>query len=534
MDAIPGSFTRFFEQYGGYPLSSKLLQSTAIVGAMTLLSRILGFVRDTLVARLFGADSETDAFFVAFKTPDIFRRLFAEGAFSQAFVPILADYKETGSREALKNFIDRTAGTLAVILLAFTAVGVLAAPVLVWIFAPGFAWNGERYDLTVEMLRITFPYVLFICCTAFAGSILNSFGKFAVPAVTPALLNVCVIASAIWLAPRLDQPILALGWAVFAAGVVQLVFQLPALHRLGLIPRLKPGFHDPAVRRVLAAIGPATFGVSVTQINLVLDTLIASFLMSGSVSWLYYSNRLVEFPLGLLGIALGTAILPALSGNVARNDTKSFSDSLDWGLRWLVLIGLPATLGLVILAEPVLATLFQSREFSARDVLMAGQSLKAYSSGLLAYMLVKLLVPAFSSRRDMKTPVRYGLYAMIANFLLNLGLVFPFGHAGLALATSSAAWINACLLLHTLLKDRIFEPRRGWSLFLARILFANVTMGALLLFSFRFTDWSGSDAIARVVNLGFWIVAAAGVYGAALLLSGMRVKDLRLRTASLP
>ncbi|MGH8547346.1 MAG: murein biosynthesis integral membrane protein MurJ [Methylococcales bacterium] len=507
-------------------MSRQLIRSTAIVSGMTLLSRILGFVRDMIFARFFGADAATDAFFVAFKIPNFLRRLFAEGAFSQAFVPVLSDYKEKGTREALKNFVDRTAGTLALTLIAVTAAGVIASPVLIWIFAPGFAWNGGRYELSVEMLRITFPYLFFISSTAFAGSLLNVFGRFALPAVTPVFLNISLIVAAGWLAPRMDEPVLALAWGVFAAGAVQLAIQFPALKRLGLLPRLKPGFHDPGVRRIVGLMIPAIFGVSVTQINLLFDTLIASFLVSGSVSWLYYSDRLVEFPLGLFAIALATVILPALSKNHAENDAKSFSQSLDWSLRWVILIGVPATLGLFILAEPVLAALFENDEFSRSDVVMAGKSLKAYSIGLLAFMMVKVLVPGFSSRQDMKTPVRYGVYSIVTNLALSVGLVFWWVHAGLALATSLAAFLNAFLLMRKLLWDNVFVPMAGWLSFLVRVCFANVTMGAVLFLSGRLTDWDALNAIERLVTLGMWIAAGGGVYLVTLLLLGLRMSHL--------
>jgi putative peptidoglycan lipid II flippase len=295
---------------------------------MTMISRILGFIRDMMFARFFGADSGTDAFFVAFKIPNFLRRLFAEGAFSQAFVPVLSDYKEQGSKRALRHFIDRTAGTLAIILMLVTIAGMLAAPYLIMLFAPGFAWEGEQYDLAVQMLRITFPYLFFISSVAFAGGILNSFGRFAVPAFTPVFLNLCLIAATIWLAPLMDKPVVALAWGVFFAGAVQLAFQFPALRRLGLVPRLRFGFKDSGVKHILKLMVPALFGVSITQINLLLDTLIASFLATGSVSWLYYSDRLVEFPLGLFGIALATVILPSLSKNHAADDMQSFSKSL--------------------------------------------------------------------------------------------------------------------------------------------------------------------------------------------------------------
>lgn len=405
-----------------------------------MISRILGFIRDMLFARIFGIDSGTDAFFVAFKIPNFLRRLFAEGAFSQAFVPVLSDYKEQGSKEALKLFIDRTAGTLAFILFLVTIVGVIAAPILITLFAPGFSHEGKQHELAVQMLRITFPYLFFISSVAFAGGILNSHGKFAVPAFTPVFLNICMIAAAVWLSPLMADPIVALAWGVFAAGMVQLLFQFPALYKLGLLPKLQWGFKDAGVKRILKLMVPAIFGVSITQINLLLDTLIASFLAAGSVSWLYYSDRLVEFPLGIFGIALATVILPSLSRSHSADNPQEFSKSLDWALRLVLLIGIPASLGLLILAEPMISTLFQYDAFIDEDVRLAGQSLMAYSVGLLGFILVKVLVPGFTSRKDMKTPVRFGIYAMVANMGMNIALVFPLAHAGLALATSLGAF----------------------------------------------------------------------------------------------
>ncbi len=429
-----------------------------------------------LFARIFGINSGTDAFFVAFKIPNFLRRLFAEGAFSQAFVPVLSDYKEQGSKQALKFFIDRTAGTLALILLLVSIIGVIAAPILIALFAPGFINEGKQYELAVYMLRITFPYLFFISLVAFAGGILNSHGKFAIPAFTPVFLNICMIAAAIWLSPMMDDPIIALAWGVFAAGIVQLLFQFPALYRLELLPNLKLGFKDPGVKRILKLMLPAIFGVSVTQINLLLDTLIASFLAAGSVSWLYYSDRLVEFTLGIFGIALATVILPSLSKNHAADNQLEFSKSLDCALRLVLLIGLPASVGLFLLAKPMLSTLFQYEEFSSSDVLLAGQSLMAYSVGLLGFILVKILVPGFTSRKDMKTPVRFGVYAMFANMGLNIALVFPLAHAGLALATSLGAFFNASLLLSKLLKDNIYKPGKSWANFMIKVIFANEIM----------------------------------------------------------
>lgn len=490
-----------------------------------MISRILGFIRDMLFARIFGIDSGTDAFFVAFKIPNFLRRLFAEGAFSQAFVPVLSDYKEQGSKEALKLFIDRTAGTLAVILFIVSIIGVIAAPILITIFAPGFSHEGKQHELAVHMLRITFPYLFFISSVAFAGGILNSHGKFAVPAFTPVFLNICMIGAAVWLSPLMDDPIVALAWGVFVAGGVQLLFQFPALYKLGLLPKLTLGFKDPGVKRILKLMLPAIFGVSITQINLLLDTLIASFLAAGSVSWLYYSDRLVEFPLGIFGIALATVILPSLSRSHSSENPEEFSKSLDWALRLVLLIGVPASIGLLILAEPMLSTLFQYDAFSAEDVRLAGQSLMAYSIGLLGFILVKVLVPGFTSRKDMKTPVRFGIYAMVANMGMNIALVFPLAHAGLALATSLGAFFNASLLLTKLLKDNIYRPGKNWLNFMVKIIFASEMMALFLYVGVDTTQWSGWGAWDRSLNLMLWVVLGGLVYALSLLLIGVRPRN---------
>lgn len=507
-------------------MSRQLFKSTVVVSSMTLISRILGFVRDMLIARIFGVDLATDAFFVAFKIPNFLRRLFAEGAFAHAFVPVLADYKAQGSKAALKLFIDKTAGTLALLLMLFTLVGIVTAPLLILLLAPGFAWQGTQHELAVQMLQITFPYLLFIALVAFAGAILNAHGKFAVPALTPVFLNICMIAAAIWLAPLMNEPVMALAWGVFAAGVVQVLFQIPALMRLGLMPRLRLGFNDSGVRRIISLMLPAIFSVSVTQINLLLDTLIASFLTVGSVSWLYYSDRLVEFPLGILGLALGTVILPNLAKNHASDDAGAFSNTLDWGLRLVILVGVPATIGLLLLAEPMLSTLFQYNEFSISDVHLAGLSLKAYAIGLLGYILIKVLVPGFTARQDMKTPVRYGIYAMLVSLVLNVVLVFPLAHAGLALATSLGAFFNAALLLRKLLKENIYQPASGWPLFFIRVLLAGAAMSLSLYYFVDARWWNAWSAGERVINLLKWIGVGMAIYTATLLLAGLRLRDM--------
>lgn len=511
-------------------MSRQLFKSTLVVSSMTMISRILGFLRDMLFARLFGADSGTDAFFVAFKIPNFLRRLFAEGAFSQAFVPVLSDYKEQGGKQALKSFIDRTAGTLAIVLLLVSLLGMLAAPVIIMVFAPGFAWEGDQYEMAVQMLRITFPYLFFISLTAFSGGILNTYGKFAIPAFTPVFLNICLISAAIWFAPLLPEPVFALAFGVFVAGAVQLLFQFPALIRLRLMPRLQFGFNDPGVKRIMKLMLPAIFGVSVTQINLLLDTLIASFLQSGSVSWLYYSDRLVEFPLGVFGIALATVILPRLSKNHAADDPIAFSAALDWGLKLVLLIGLPAAMGLFTLAEPIIATLFQYDSFSQQDVVMSGRSLMAYALGLLGFILVKILIPGFSSRKDTQTPVKFGIYAMCSNMVFNILLVFPLAHAGLALATSLGAFVNASLLLRKLLADQVYRPTPGWRLFIFRIVLASQVMAVTLYYYVDNTLWLQWDAWDKIVNLSLWIIIGALTYGGTLVLSGLRPSHISAKS----
>jgi putative peptidoglycan lipid II flippase len=504
-----------------------------VVGGMTLISRILGFVRDVVIARYFGADAGTDAFFVAFKVPNFLRRLFAEGAFSQAFVPVLSDYRERRGLPETRAFLNRTAGTLMLVLALVTGIGMIAAPLLVLLFAPGFYRNPEQYGLSVEMLRITFPYLFFICLTAFSGGILNTWGNFAVPAFTPVFLNLVMISATLWLAPHLSEPITALAFGVLLAGVAQIGFQVPALWRLGLLPRPRPGFRDPGVRRIMQLMAPAIFGASVGQLNLLINTLIASFLVSGSVSWLYYSDRLVEFPLGIFGVAIGTVILPHLSKHQAGRDPDGFSRSVDWALRWVVLIGLPATLGLMLLAKPLVFTLFQYEHFSSRDAEMAARSLMAYSVGLLGFIGVRVLVPGFSARQDLRTPARYGVYAVAANGLLSVGLVWQtaphgWGHAGLALATALAAVFNTALLLGKLLRERIYRPESGWPWFLARVFLANGVMAVLLIHAAGSYPWQDWTLTERALHLAAWIGSGFGAYVACLALTGLRPRHVLL------
>ncbi len=526
---VPSETPSSNQPEGRPPKSRSLLRSSALVGMMTMLSRVLGLVRDVVVANYFGAGSSADAFFVAFKIPNFLRRLFAEGAFSQAFVPVLSEYRSLRDLAAVKALVDRVAGSLGLVLLAVTAVGVVGAPVLAAIFAPGFYLNDPlRYGLAVEMLRYTFPYLLLISLTALSGSILNSYERFAVPAFTPVLLNLSLIGAAIWMQPLFEQPVMALALGVLIAGSVQLLFQIPFLWRLQLLPTPKLGFQDEGVKRILKLMIPALFGVSVSQINLLLDTLLASFLQTGSVSWLYYSDRLAELPLGVFGIAIATVILPSLSRKHAEKSTENFSRTLDWAMRMVLLIGLPAAMALLVLAEPLLATLFHYGEMTDHDVTMAAMSLRAYACGLLAFMLIKVLAPGYYSRQDTKTPVKIGIYAMVINMVLNLILIWPLDHVGLALATTLSAFLNAGLLLRGLLKEGVFHWQSGWLKWLLRMGLANSMMVAFLLWLAGTPEqWLSFDMWQRVMQMAILVGGGATVYLLVLGVTGMRLRHLR-------
>jgi putative peptidoglycan lipid II flippase len=518
----------------GARMSSSLLKSTGVVGFMTLLSRVLGFLRDVALAVLFGAGPGMDAFLVAFKIPNFMRRLFAEGAFAQSFVPVLSATKSRGEQAEVRELVDVVAGTLGLVLVAITIVGVIAAPLLILLFAPGFATAPEQFALASDLLRLTFPYLLFISLTAFAGGILNAHGRFAVPAFTPVLLNVCLIAAALWLAPRFARPEMALAIGVFAAGFAQLALQLPFLARLGLLPRPRWGWAHAQVRRILRLMLPILFGSSVAQINLMLDTVLASLLAAGSVSWLYFSDRLMEFPLGVFSIAIATVILPSLSASHVRKSPQAFSDTLDWALRLLAVVGAPAMMGLLVLAGPLIATLFHYRSFGVADVLMSRYSLMAYSLGFMGFSLVKVLVPGFYAREDSRTPVRCGVIAVLATVAMNLGFVavlvllaFPAPHAGLAFATSLGAFVNAGLLYRYLRRDAVYRPRPGWMLLGVRVTLAGAAMTAFLVYAAGpLADWLAWDALRRAGMLVALIAAGAAVYFGTLFATGMRLRHL--------
>lgn len=499
---------------------------------MTLLSRILGFVRDMVFAHQFGAGAAADAFLVAFRIPNFLRRLFAEGAFSQAFVPVLAEYKTQRTPAEVRALVDRVAGTLAGVLLVVTVLAVLAAPIIVYLVAPGFHADPDKLAVTVEMLRITFPYLLFISLTAFTGSLLNTYGRFWVPAFTPVLLNLCMIAAALWAAPYFARPIVAVAWGVFFGGLAQLAFQLPPLMKLGLLPRPRFDWHDSGVRRILKLMGPAIFGVSVSQINLMINTMLASFLPTGSVSWLYYSDRLLEFPLGIFGIALGTVILPHLSERHANGDSVQFSRLIDWALRGVFIITIPAAVGLSILAGPILATLFQYGKMTPHDVEMAMLSTMVYAPGILGFTLVKVLAPGFYARQDTRTPVRIGVICMLANVAVNLVTVWPLmkfgvGHVGLAFATAFAGFLNAALLYRGLRRLGVYTPMAGWARLWAQLLFASAVMAAVVWFGRGdLQQWIGWSAWQRASHLGWWIALGMLAYWLTLRLVGVRWKDV--------
>jgi putative peptidoglycan lipid II flippase len=509
-----------------------LLRALAAVSSMTLVSRVLGFVRDTVIARAFGAGFATDAFFVAFKIPNLLRRLFAEGAFAQAFVPILAEYKERRGEADTRALIDRVSGLLALALFFVSLLGVLAAPVIVQLSAPGFAADAKKVELTIQLLRITFPYIFFISLVSLAGGILNTYSKFSVPALTPALLNLSFIAFALWLAPYFEPPVKALAWAVFCGGVLQLAFQVPHLWRLNLLPRFKLDFGDAAVWRVVRQMGPAVFGVSISQISLLINIIFASFLVSGSVSWLYYADRLMEFPTGLLGVALGTILLPSLAKHYADQSPDAYSRLLDWGLRLTLMLALPAAVALALLAVPLIATLFYYGEFSGNDVLMTRNALIAYSVGLLGLILVKVLAPGFYARQNIKTPVKIALISLAATQLMNFIFMWPFKHAGLALAIGLGACLNAGLLYRQLRVHGIYTPQPGWLGFALKIAIAILAMGVCLWFAAGSGDeWLATGATMRVLRLAGVVLLGATAYFATLWLLGFRLRDFTRRAA---
>ena len=509
-----------------------LLKALVTVSGMTLLSRILGFVRDFVIARVFGAGMLTDAFFVAFKLPNLLRRLFAEGAFSQAFVPILGEYKNKRGEDEARRLVDRVATLLFLVLLLVTVLGMVGAPLLVYLSAPGFAADADKFALTVELTRITFPYILFMSLVALAGGILNTWSRFAIPAFTPVLLNLSFIGMALFATPCFSRPVLALGWAVFLGGALQLALQLPFLRRIGMLPRFAFDWKDEGVRRILRLMAPAVLGVSVSQISLLINTIFASFLGTGSVSWLYYADRLMEFPSGMLGAALGAILLPSLAKYHASENFDEYSRLLDWGLRLTLLLAAPAALALALIAVPLITTLFHHGAFSANDVFMTRNALVAYSVGLLGLILVKVLAPGFYARQNIRTPVKIALLTLFVTQALNLALIGWLRHAGLALAIGLAACLNAFLLYRGLRRHGIYQPQPGWALFCGKLALALLVMGVTLWFcAGSNADWLHWKLTERLLRLGLLVTLGAAAYFATLWLSGFRLADFKRRAA---
>ena len=515
----------------------KLILKTSVVSGMTLLSRILGLVRDVVFARYFGASFVMDAFLVANRIPNMLRRFFAEGAFSQGFVPVMARYREKHSHEDAREFVDSVAGTFGLILFLVTLFGTVAAPLLVAIVAPGFIGEDGRFDLATLMLRFTFPYLFFVSLTAFAGGILNTYGRFGVPAFTPVILNIVLIAAAIWLSPQLEEPGMALAYAVLLAGVLQLAFQVPFLLRIRALPRPRWAPAHEGVRRAARLMLPAIFGSSIAQINVLVGGIIASLLGVGKISLLYYSDRLMEFPLGLFGIALATVTLPYLSRQYLNESHEEFAATLDWSMKLVTLIAVPAAIGLIVLAEPLVATIFYGGVFTVDDVRMTALALQAFAVGLVGFSFVKILAPAYFAREDTRTPVRVGLIALAVNFVLSVTLAwyltsigYAGTHAGLALAISVAAMLNAYLLFRGLRRQEVLRLSPGWGGLLTQVLAANVVMGIVLVYIDRPLSWWLAVGVPdRSIWLGVSIVAGAVAYVLVLVGLGLRPSKLGLR-----
>ena len=515
---------------GHEKLSMNLLKSLAAVSSITMVSRVLGFVRDTIIARIFGAGMATDAFFIAFKLPNLLRRIFAEGAFSQAFVPILAEYKSQQGEEATRTFVAYVAGLLTLALALVTVAGILAAPWVIWATAPGFADTPEKFQLTTDLLRVTFPYILLISLSSFVGAILNTYNRFSVPAFTPTLLNVSMILFALFLTPYFDPPVMALGWAVLAGGLAQLLYQLPHLKKLGLLVLPRVSLRDTGAVRVMKQMLPAILGVSVSQISLIINTIFASFLVAGSVSWMYYADRLMELPSGVLGVALGTILLPTLAKTYANKDRHEYSRILDWGLRLCFVLVLPCAVALALLAEPLTVALFQYGKFSALDAAMTQRALIAYSIGLLGIILIKVLAPGFYAQQNIRTPVKIAIFTLVATQVFNLLLISHLQHAGLALAISLGACLNAGLLYWKLRQQDLFQLQPGWTAFLCKLGVAVLAMAGVLLVMLQYMPaWADGQMLERFLRLGLLVLTGVLVYFGMLLAMGFRLKDFARR-----
>jgi putative peptidoglycan lipid II flippase len=510
-------------------MSSKLLKSTAIVSAMTLISRVSGLIRDVVMASVLGSSGVADAFFVAFRIPNFLRRIFGEGAFAQAFVPVFTELTERNTYEA-KQFVNSAAGLLALITLILTLFGMVFAPALIAFYAPGYKDDPVQMAATVDALRYMFPYLFCISLVAMSAGVLNTLNRFAIPAVTPVLLNVCLVLVMWLLVPLMDSAASALAIGVLIAGVVQLLFQVPSLYREGYLPKFAFDRSNPAVKKVFGLMLPAVFSVSVAQINMFVNTVLASFLVTGSVSWLYYSDRLMEFPVGVFGIALASVVLPSLSKEHISGSADSFSELMDWALRWVILIAVPATFALYLLATPLLSTIFLRNAFTVNDVEMSALALEAFSIGICGFIFVKVLAPGFFARQDTKTPMKIAVVSVLVNVLMSIVLVRYMQHTGLALAISIAAWVNAGLLFMVLVWRGVYKPQNGWLWFLLRVAIAVAAMSAVLIFLGHSAEtWYQWSLMQRVMHLVILVASGGASYAVILLLLGVRPQQLLLK-----
>ena len=519
-------------------IKRKFLKNTLTVSSFTMISRVFGYIRDAAIFIFISNSSGAlDAFFVAFRIPNFFRRIFGEGALSTAYIPVLSDFKNNKEKEDVQEFINESISTLTFILIIISVIGVLIAPILIYLIAPGFI-NSEysQGELAGSLLRITFPYMFFICLTAVLASILNTYDSFAIPALTPALLNIVLIISVIFISPYFKEPVFALAWGVLIAGIVQLIFQFYPLVKLGLFPKIKFKYNNkhPGIKKIKELMLPVIFGSSVTQINLVFDTIIASFLITGSISWLYMSDRFIELPLALFGISIATVLLPKLSEYYNQSDDKSYNATLNWGLKIGIIISLPTSIGLILLAEPILITLLQYREFSVHDVNMTAIGMIAFSIGLPGMIGAKILITNYYSRKNTSYPVRAAVIAVICNFLLNIIFViylikseFDGAHAGLALATSISAYINFYLLFKTALKTKIIEIDLSIKKIFIKSMIATIIMATFILyFDLNLNTWINLNLIGRLGNLSFIIISSIILYLVLLVMLGIFPKKL--------
>ncbi|WP_226813534.1 murein biosynthesis integral membrane protein MurJ [Candidatus Profftia lariciata] len=503
-----------------------LLTSLVKISLITIFSRMLGFIRDILIAQYFGAGMATDAFFIAFKLPNLLRRIFAEGAFSQAFVPILAEYKNNKSKEETRTLLSYVSGMLILVLTVISILGILTAPLVINITAPGFVYFPEKFQLTCKLLQITFPYILFISLASLAGAILTTWNFFLISAFTPTFLNISMIFFSLFATSYFHPPIISLAWAVTLGGLLQLIYQLPYLKNIDMLVLPRINLRHTGLWKIMKLMGPAIIGVSASQISLIINTIFASFLKSGSVSWLYYADRLMEFPAGVLGVTLGTILLPSLAKSISCGCYEEYSSLIDWGLRLCFLLALPSSIALGILSKPLIIILFQYGQFTAFDTKMTQNALIAYTIGLMGLILVKVLAPGFYSYQNIKTPVKIAIITLIITQLMNLFFIWPLKHVGLSLSIGLSAYLNASLLYWQLRKQNMYIPQPGWKIFLIKVIISVIIMTIILIsIIFFMPAWNSGNTLTRLLRLIFIILGGLFSYFISLSLLGVRIHD---------